>query len=143
MVGTVQAEEEPYRRTRHSVGVEALWVHGSWRRRGVTGRLLATLIAWAQAHLEVEKLGLYVFSTNEAAVRLYQKPGFLIEAETQEPCSSRTTATRTRWPWGCCWSRPVPRRRQPDPERFRSSLRGAMVPAGATFASPPLRSDGD
>jgi RimJ/RimL family protein N-acetyltransferase len=37
----------------------------------VTGRLLATLIAWARAHLEIEKLGLYVFPTNEAAVRLY------------------------------------------------------------------------
>lgn len=49
------------------------------------GRLLATLIAWARAHLEIEKLGLYVFSTNEDAVRLYQKPGFLIEAETREP----------------------------------------------------------
>ena len=41
------------------------------------GRLLATLIAWARAHLEIEKLGLYVFSTNEPAVRLYQKPGFV------------------------------------------------------------------
>ena len=77
MVGTVWAEEEPYRRPRHSVGVQALWVHGSWRRRGVTGRLLATLIPWARAHLEIEKLGLYVFSTNEDAVRLYQKPGFV------------------------------------------------------------------
>ena len=81
-VGTVRPEEEPYRCIRHFADVQALWVHASWRHRGVTGRLLATLIAWARAHPEIEKLGLYVFSTNEAAICLYQENGFVIEAGT-------------------------------------------------------------
>lgn len=84
MVGTVRAEAEPYRRTRHFADVQALWVHASRRRRGVAGRLLAALIAWARAHPEIEKLGLYVFSTNEAAIRLYQEHGFVIEGSTPE-----------------------------------------------------------
>ncbi len=79
VVGTVRAEAEPYRRTWHFADVQALWVHASRRRRGVAGRLLAALIAWARAHPEIEKLGLYVFSTNEAAIRLYQEHGFVIE----------------------------------------------------------------
>lgn len=79
MVGTVRAEAEPYSRPRHFADVQALWVHASWRRRGVAGRLLAALISWARANPEIENLGLYVFSTNEAAIRLYQAHGFAVE----------------------------------------------------------------
>jgi len=42
-------------------------------------RLLAALISWARANPEIENLGLYVFSTNEAAIRLYQAHGFAVE----------------------------------------------------------------
>jgi hypothetical protein len=56
-----------------------MWVHAFWRRRGLARHLLAELIAWAQGHPEIEKLGLYVFSTNTAAIRLYQEHGFVVE----------------------------------------------------------------
>jgi ribosomal protein S18 acetylase RimI-like enzyme len=79
VVGMVRAQAEPYRRTRHFANIDAMWVHASYRRRGVAGLLLDALISWAQDHPEIEKLGLFVFSTNAAAIRLYQRHEFVIE----------------------------------------------------------------
>jgi RimJ/RimL family protein N-acetyltransferase len=36
----------------------------------VARRLLAALISWAKVRPEIEKLGLFVFSTNEAAIHM-------------------------------------------------------------------------
>lgn len=69
----------PLRRTRHFADVDSLWVRGPFRRRGVAGRLLAALVSWAREHPEIEKLGLFVFSTNGAAIRLYERHGFAVE----------------------------------------------------------------
>ena len=37
------------------------------------------LEAWARQEAQMEKLGLYVFSTNERAIQLYLRKGFEIE----------------------------------------------------------------
>jgi RimJ/RimL family protein N-acetyltransferase len=37
------------------------------------------LTSWARHHPGIEKLGLYVFSTNAAAISIYQRHGFVIE----------------------------------------------------------------
>lgn len=74
MVGTVRAEAQSYP-LHHFADVQALWVRASWRRRGVAGRLLS----WARDHPELEKLGLFVYSTNTAAIRIYEKHGVAIE----------------------------------------------------------------
>jgi ribosomal protein S18 acetylase RimI-like enzyme len=79
VVGMIRAQAEPYRRTRHFADIDSMWVHALWRRRGVAKLLLEALISWARQHPEIEKLGLYVFSTNTAAIRLYQRHGFEIE----------------------------------------------------------------
>jgi ribosomal protein S18 acetylase RimI-like enzyme len=79
VVGMVRAQAEPYRRTRHFADVDSMLVHAPWRRRGVANLLLDALISWARQHPEIEKLGLYVFSTNTAALRLYKRYGFTIE----------------------------------------------------------------
>jgi ribosomal protein S18 acetylase RimI-like enzyme len=79
VVGMVRAQAEPYRRTRHFASIDSMWVHASWRRRGVAGCLMEALISWARDHPEIEKLGLFVFSTNAAAIRLYQEQGFVVE----------------------------------------------------------------
>ena len=80
VVGTVRASAGTYRRTRHFADIGSLWVDASRRRRGVARGLLSALISWARDHPEIEKLGLFVFSTNEAAIRLYGRRGFLVEA---------------------------------------------------------------
>lgn len=81
VVGMLRAQAESYRRTRHFADIDSMWVHASWWRRGLGRHLLAELIAWAQGHPEIEKLGLYVFSTNTAAIRLYQEHGFVVEGK--------------------------------------------------------------
>jgi RimJ/RimL family protein N-acetyltransferase len=45
----------------------------------VARRLLAALISWAKVRPEIEKLGLFVFSTNEAAIHMCQEHGFVVE----------------------------------------------------------------
>jgi ribosomal protein S18 acetylase RimI-like enzyme len=79
VIGTVRAQAEPYRRTRHFADIDSMWVHASWRRGGVAAHLLGALISWVQQHPEIEKLGLYVFSTNTSAISLYRRHGFVIE----------------------------------------------------------------
>ena len=79
VVGMVRAAAEPHRRTRHFADVDSLWVDAGHRRRGVGDRLLSALISWARDQAEIEKLGLFVFSTNGAAIRLYERHGFAVE----------------------------------------------------------------
>ena len=79
VVGTVRASAEPYRRVRHFADVDSLWVAASRRRRGVAGLLLSAVILWARHHPEIEKLGLFVFSTNGGAIHLYERYGFVVE----------------------------------------------------------------
>ena len=79
VVGTVRASAEPYRRVRHFADIDSLWVGLSHRRRGVADLLVSSLVSWARDHPEIEKLGLYVFSTNGGAIHLYEKHGFVVE----------------------------------------------------------------
>ncbi|MBD1842632.1 GNAT family N-acetyltransferase [Cyanobacteria bacterium FACHB-63] len=37
------------------------------------------MLKWAKGHPVLEKLGLFVFSTNTRAIRFYEKHGFIIE----------------------------------------------------------------
>ncbi len=50
-----------------------------WRSKGIGTALLHTLIEWTEANPFIEKLGLGVFITNEKAIRLYRKLGFMEE----------------------------------------------------------------
>ncbi len=50
-----------------------------WRGRGVGTALLKSLLEWATAHPLIEKVWLEVFATNERAIRLYRKLGFVEE----------------------------------------------------------------
>ncbi len=79
VVGTVRASAGPYRRVRHFADIDSLWVAASRRHRGVAGLLLSAVISWARHHPEIEKLGLFVFSTNKGAIHLYERHGFVAE----------------------------------------------------------------
>ena len=63
------------RRIRHS-GVLAISVRPAYRGEGLGSSLLRSLIEWAEANPEVEKLGLAVFATNQRAIALHEKFGF-------------------------------------------------------------------
>ncbi|MEM9119402.1 MAG: GNAT family N-acetyltransferase [Cyanobacteria bacterium P01_F01_bin.56] len=79
VVGMVRATAGSYRRTQHFADIDSMWVAQSWRGRGVAHALMKTLITWAEQHEHLEKLGLFVFSSNRRAIRFYEKHGFIIE----------------------------------------------------------------
>jgi len=71
---------EPGRRRKISHTIElGMSVHEDWRGRGVGTALIKCAVDWAERSGEFEKIVLNVFSGNDAAIRLYQKAGFVIE----------------------------------------------------------------
>jgi ribosomal protein S18 acetylase RimI-like enzyme len=79
VIGTARAEAGGYRRTAHMADVSDLWVAPGARRVGVGDALVRGLLDWARAAAQIEKLGLFVFSTSEAAIALYRRHGFVEE----------------------------------------------------------------
>ena len=63
--------------------VAGIAVVKNWRGRGVGTALLQTLLEWAQASPAIEKVCLDVVVSNDAAIRLYQKLGFVEEGRRQ------------------------------------------------------------
>jgi RimJ/RimL family protein N-acetyltransferase len=81
IVGMIRAESGSYRRTRHFADIDSMWVNASWRGRGISNLLMISLLKWAKQHSVLEKLGLFVFSTNTRAIKFYEKHGFVIEGK--------------------------------------------------------------
>jgi ribosomal protein S18 acetylase RimI-like enzyme len=59
-----------------------MWVHPSWRGRGVGDRLVAEALAWVQQR-DLKALDLWVVGANAAAERLYTRHGFRRTGESQ------------------------------------------------------------
>jgi ribosomal protein S18 acetylase RimI-like enzyme len=79
IVGMARVREGIVKRTSHFGEVDSVWVAEAWRGRGIGGMMVDALISWAEATNQIEKLGLFVFSTSKAAIRLYESRGFAIE----------------------------------------------------------------
>lgn len=54
-------------------------VHPDFQGQGVGHALMEVLLTWANEHPQIEKVILQVLVTNERAIRLYQKFGFVVE----------------------------------------------------------------
>ena len=78
LVGVLFFECSPQKRLAHR-GTLHMSVGRAWRGQGVGTALLEVLIDWAVQHPSIEKLSLGVFTTNQAAIRLYRKLGFVEE----------------------------------------------------------------
>jgi RimJ/RimL family protein N-acetyltransferase len=78
IIGSLSFEDGPYRRIAHR-GSLGIAVVRQWRGQGVGTALLRTLLEWAEASPLIEKVCLEVFATNESAIRLYEKLGFVEE----------------------------------------------------------------
>lgn len=78
IIGTLSFEAEAFQRIRHrgSLGIS---VAETWRGRGVGTALLQSLLDWAAESPGIEKVCLEVFATNELAIGLYKKLGFVEE----------------------------------------------------------------
>ena len=77
IVGRLSISRDPHPASRHVADL-GLMVAASARRQGVGSALLEQAVAWARAS-GIRKLELHVFPHNEAAIRLYEKFGFVRE----------------------------------------------------------------
>ncbi len=75
IAGMLGVENAGRKRLEH-IGNMHMSVHPEFRRMGVAAALMDAVIGWAEKDPVIEKLTLEVFSTNEAAIRLYEKMGF-------------------------------------------------------------------
>jgi ribosomal protein S18 acetylase RimI-like enzyme len=79
IVGMARVRSGRLKQTAHFGDVDSVWVNADWRRQGIGDAIIDAIVRWAEANEGLEKLGLFVFSTSEAAIALYQRNGFIIE----------------------------------------------------------------
>jgi putative acetyltransferase len=77
IVGRLSLSRDPHPASRHVADL-GLMVAVSHRRRGVGTALLHAAVEWARG-ASVRKLELHVFPWNEAAIKLYERFGFVQE----------------------------------------------------------------
>ena len=77
IVGRLSVARDQHPASRHVADI-GLMVAASHRRRGIGTALLEASVAWAR-HAGVRKLELHVFPWNEAAIKLYERFGFVQE----------------------------------------------------------------
>lgn len=78
IVGAVMFSTGATRRTAHR-GTLGIGLERAWRGKGLGSLLMQRLLDWAVEEPSVEKVTLAVFASNEAALRLYRKCGFVEE----------------------------------------------------------------
>ncbi len=66
-------------RHRHVGEINMITVHPEWRGQGMGQALMQALIDLADNWLQLNRLSLMVWTTNEGAIHLYEKCGFVIE----------------------------------------------------------------
>jgi RimJ/RimL family protein N-acetyltransferase len=67
------------RRAIHHESVLGITVKKEWRGQGVGNTLMASAVDWARRSGVITRIELQVFTSNAAAIHLYQKHGFEIE----------------------------------------------------------------
>lgn len=81
IVGQLGLQANPNPRRRHC-GYLGMGVKDSYQGQGIGSRLITSAIDLAENWLNLCRIELTVFVDNAAAVRLYQKHGFVIEGES-------------------------------------------------------------
>ena len=64
-------------KTKHGAGIWGVFIRPEWRGLRIAQGLINMCCEWAKLH-EVQILKLAVVSTNESAIRLYERSGFII-----------------------------------------------------------------
>jgi RimJ/RimL family protein N-acetyltransferase len=78
VIGSLGCENGQRRRVAHC-GTFGMAVLRDWRGQGVGTAMLQCFLEWAGASPVIEKVGIGVLASNEPAIRLYQKSGFVEE----------------------------------------------------------------
>lgn len=71
--------QSPNRKRLAHTGSFGMMILKEYRGLGIGKRLLEKLLKWAELNPYIEKISLGVFSTNERAIALYKKMGFVEE----------------------------------------------------------------
>jgi RimJ/RimL family protein N-acetyltransferase len=78
IIGNIDLTANPRKKLQHTALI-GMGILGEWRNKGVGTVLMQEAISWATFKSKLEILWLQVFATNEAAIKLYRKMGFLEE----------------------------------------------------------------
>lgn len=79
VIGWIVFETTQNRRRLSHTGTFGMMISNRHRSKGIGSMLLRALLDWAEKNPFIEKVSLGVFSTNERAISLYKKMGFLEE----------------------------------------------------------------
>jgi len=80
IVGALNLKGGTRQATRHAA-VLGMSVTQAWRGQGVGSALISQAITWARQTGVVNRLELYVYARNQAAIALYRKFGFEVEGQ--------------------------------------------------------------
>jgi RimJ/RimL family protein N-acetyltransferase len=79
MIGMIDFHGKTTRKRINHTGAFGMAVYPEYRGDGIGTLLIQTLFDWVSQHPSIRKVGLAVFSTNENAIKLYKKMGFIEE----------------------------------------------------------------
>ncbi|MFE4705625.1 GNAT family N-acetyltransferase [Peribacillus simplex] len=78
VIGWIGFQSENRKRMSHK-GSFGMMIRKNYRGKGIGKELIKALLEWAEANPFIEKVSLGVFSTNQRAISLYKKMGFVEE----------------------------------------------------------------
>ena len=78
VIGLLDFATRPRKKAAHT-GEFGVSVHPDYQGRGIGRMLIENLLVWAKTNTQVEKVFLNVMATNQRAIRLYKRLGFLEE----------------------------------------------------------------
>ncbi|PWB75910.1 MAG: hypothetical protein C3F07_04415 [Anaerolineales bacterium] len=77
LIGMMGITRRPLPKARHSAKIIGVFVHPDWRGMRIADSMIGMCIEWARMHgVNILKLG--VMSTNEPAIRCYERCGFTV-----------------------------------------------------------------
>jgi L-phenylalanine/L-methionine N-acetyltransferase len=71
-------------RHRHAAEINIVIVNSKWQGKGVGGALLRSMIDLAENWMQITRVSLVVWSSNESAINLYRKYGFELEGTMKQ-----------------------------------------------------------
>lgn len=85
VVGYAELATHPDAPRHHHVGeINIMVVNSKWQGKGVGGALLRSMIDLAENWMQITRLSLVVWSSNESAISLYRKNGFELEGTMKQ-----------------------------------------------------------
>lgn len=83
IIGTLLCLGSGRKKIKHNT-VLGMTVRPDFRNRGIGSRLMEHAVKWGKENKTVKRIELHVFKTNDRAIHLYRKYGFVIEGEKQK-----------------------------------------------------------